>query len=216
MYHSFSSWQLFLACPHAWHARYVSKTEVKRPDSPALIKGREMHKFMEETVKNGTLSENEHKIAPVIYSELSRIGRENQTVKTEIDIYCNYNGDIIKKDWINPAGVVLKIDLLAVANTGITMIDYKTGASKGKEEQLCLYSYPFGGNTTCEFMYLDQNEIDKFYLDSVKVKQTWDNFMQYVDFVEAKRDKAGLFEKRENMGCRWCCVQGCPMARGLK
>lgn len=215
MYHSFSSWSLFKECPFAWFGRYVSKTELKRPDSPALIKGREAHRFMEETVKNGLLEAERGKIAENVFAELKTVTEGAKAVKTEQDIFCDYTGKVIQRDWSNPAGIILKIDLLVVNNEGLYMGDYKTGKSRGKKDQLSLYSIPFGGNVNCGFLYLDQNYVERFKITKEDMEDAKKRFMEYIDYTEDKRSDINNFPKKDCMNCKWCCNQACKLAGGL-
>lgn len=217
MYHSFSSWQLYLQCPYAWGARYVTKKEIKRPDTPALIKGRQVHEFMEETVKTGKLEQNMAKIPSDVYFELQDMLDGAKVVKTELEICFDFDGSIIKKDWSNPFGVIVKIDLFVVDRNGrIVISDYKTGSSSGKVEQLCLYSYPFNTDTKCKFLYMDKNEVETKDVPAMASRYVFSRFEKYVEKVEGTKENANDYEKVECQNCRWCMVKDCPMARGLK
>lgn len=217
MYHSFSSWQLYTQCPYAWGARYVTKKEIKRPDSPALIKGRQVHEFMEETVKKGLLDERQDRIPDKVYSKLKEITSEAKVVKTELEVVFDFDGSIIKKNWSDPFGVITKIDLFIVDKNGKIMIyDYKTGASKGKVEQLCLYSFPFKSDTQCGFLYMDKNDVDTKEIPKIASDVIFSRFTRYVSTVEGTKQYANEYEKVEGNGCRWCCVSDCPFARGVK
>lgn len=214
MYHSFSSWQLFSACPYSWWARYIGKREEKRPDSPALIKGRQQHQFMEEIVKNKTFIENKSKIAPMVYDEVYSLIKGSLSVKPEIDICYNFDGKVIKKDWNNANGVITKIDLLVVRPDGIYVIDYKTGSSNGKIDQLKLYAKPFNSTISASFCYLDKNDVESYIITPKDVEKTWVEFLKYVDYTKDKTEEKH-YSKVENTNCRWCCVKDCPLAKGL-
>ena len=215
MYHSFTSYKLFSDCPYAWWARYVGKTEVKRPDSPALIRGREMHEFYERAVMDGTWRNEIAKIPPRIYSELEKVHGDGAVVKTELTIYFDFNLEIIKKDWNNAHGVVAKIDLLSVGKNGVYIGDYKTGKSDGSDEQLYLYALPLAGSCTCSFLYVDRDDVKTIETTKEKEMEFWEKFKAYAGVSEGSDMSEGRYERVVNRNCRWCCVRGCPYAQGL-
>jgi ATP-dependent exoDNAse (exonuclease V) beta subunit len=121
MIYTYSKLSDFEKCPRFYEAAYLLKT-VQRTTTPALAKGRTIHKLLENAVRNRDLTPPEGlRIDPKTWGGLVRVG-----AKPEVKIAVDKNFEACDFD---DANVHLRgvIDVLVRKPTGILCVDWKSG-----------------------------------------------------------------------------------------
>ena len=134
---SYSRLTDFEQCPKMFYGKHISKEFYVDASSPALIRGRSIHKLLEKIMKMGSkeMTGDMAYLAPFI-DKL----RKGEVVYIEKKIAFNRNGKVI--DWFNKK-VWLRVifDVAVINGTTAFIIDWKTGKVRDKNrDQLALFA----------------------------------------------------------------------------
>lgn len=205
---SYSRLRDWETCPLKAKFKHIDR--LKEPDNPAMARGSEIHKLAEDYVK-GALK----RLPPELKNFKKEFAamRKGKNVFVEEQLAFNANFELLDLEtgWFDRAAWCrVKMDLRAVANKVMRLIDHKTGKQKAEHyDQLEFYALigfilePTIDEVHAELWYLDMSGEKKvlherFYRKEFdKIKQRW-----------LRRVKPMLcdteFHPKPNPGCRFC------------
>lgn len=204
---SYSSLSAFLQCPRRYYLTRVSKT-VTEPPTEATIWGNEVHKALENRIKDKTPLPAGMQRFEAVAQELEswsddwvtedRFGLTENLEPTEFfakDVWCR--------------GV---LDVYTVRGKRAFVADYKTGKKRPDLSQLKLFAaaifhkYPHVERIKTAFLWLNHGEktLDDFHRDDLQF--IWKYFLPQLRRLEAAYEK-DLWPPNPSGLCRnWCPV----------
>jgi CRISPR/Cas system-associated exonuclease Cas4 (RecB family) len=207
---SFSSLKEYVNCPKQYQETKVLKRFFKRV-TPEMTYGNEVHKALENYVRDGTpLAENYKRFAGMLDILLAIEGDhypEHRMALNNVGDACEYSG---KDRWVR--GIA---DLLIVCDDTAYIVDYKTGSNKYPDvKQLKLMAlmtfahFPDVNYIKAGLLFVAHDSfIDEEYKRS-QIKELWNSF---------NGDLARMIMSYENDAwmpnptplCGWCPVRTC-------
>ena len=215
---SFSRVDAYLQCPLQFEAKFITKTYPDENNSPALVKGKEIHSQLENWMKASlvgkdvpNLSVHAANAVPImtnILENYTSISPENQLAIDESWSVC---------DWF-ASNVYYRavVDLMAFkGDTEAIVVDYKTGKVRGyeagKHAQLNLTAamlfsiYPQLETIKCYYLFVEHKQTSsaKFYRHELEELKR-----PFVD-IHNEINTCTDFKPKTNQYCRWCKVPSC-------
>ena len=217
---SFSRLDVYLQCPKQFEAKFISKTYPDESTNPALVKGQEIHKQLENYTlfKLGKLND-EPKLTSAAKNAtkiIDKITTSYQVVQPELELAINDKWE--RCGWFDSDVYYrAKIDLIAHNNGDeLTVIDHKTGKVRHYEEgpyaQLNLTSamlfsvMPEVNKINCAYLFVEHKVTSKVEFTRDKYKVLKAPF----DLVHKMVNSDTKFEPTPNKYCRFCKVNDCP------
>lgn len=207
---SFSSLKEYVNCPKQYQETKVLKRFFKRV-TPEMTYGNEVHKALENYVKDGTpLAVNYQRYAEMLDVLLEIEGvryPEYKMALNNIGAACEYNG---KDRWVR--GIV---DLLIIQGDTAYIVDYKTGSNKYPDpKQLKLMAlmtfehFPNVNHIKAGLLFVAHNTfIDEEYKRS-QIKELWNSFNGDLARMSMSYENDAWMPNPTPL-CGWCPVHIC-------
>jgi len=211
---SFSALKQYLNCPKQYHQIKVLKNYVQK-ESEAMIYGTEVHKALENYVKDGTpLPTNYEKFKAVTDSLIAIKG----TKYTEYEMALCHNRNPIAFDsedrWVR--GIV---DLLIVDGDTAYIIDYKTGSNKYPDvKQLKLMAlmtfahFPEVQNVKAGLLFVVHNSFIPEEYTRSQIDKLWLSFTPDLARLSMSYEK-NVWTPNPTPLCGWCPITDCEFYR---
>jgi CRISPR/Cas system-associated exonuclease Cas4 (RecB family) len=203
------------SCPRKAKYKFIDK--LKEPGSPAMDRGLEIHKGLEEWCK--FMLGREHDIDAstkipsngvyrTIREDLRALNKGQDKYKVEPELQVAFNKDWKIVDWFAPdTWMRVVFDFVAVSQCGNHMVlgDYKTGkVYDDHDDQADLYAvagyYMGAASVDVKFYYVDQNTIQPYEYDR-------DELEALVAEIEARAEKVTsdrIFPTNPSWRCKYC------------
>ena len=212
---SYSSLKEYHQCPRKYHEIRVLKNYSTK-DTQATIYGKEVHKALEDYVRDGVeLAKNYQRFKPFVDKLLAIPGEKY----CEYEMALSHNKepcDFKSEDrWVR--GIV---DLLIVDGTHAFIIDYKTGSNKYPDpKQLRLMAlmtfthFPDVQKIKAGLLFVMHNSfISEEYLRK-DMDKSWSMFEQPLKRLEMSYDTNKWMPVSTPL-CGWCPVESCEFHKG--
>lgn len=217
---SFSRYELYALCPLAFKLKNIDK--VPEPTSPAMQRGRDVHKALENYLRGeqNLPPEVKHPFHVKLYGEMRALPADNKVFEQQWGFAQNWK----PTGWFDRAGkpktwfrAILDFGTLYDDNT-FDAVDHKTGKKYGENaEQMELFAfavmckYPVVTDVTTRLEYLDSGdeEIAEFPVsDRALLQAKWEAKVapMFTDTVFAPRpnDKCRFCHFRKSNGLNFC------------
>jgi hypothetical protein len=194
---SYSRIKVWVECPRKYKAIYIDKS-VKRTDSPALARGRELHERLEAAVKTGTPPSN-ITLPPGLIETLHR-----GQAKAEIGFGIDENGQPVQDVKRSFLGGYLDAFLLVTQRAMV--LDWKSGRFNPDPLQADVYSVLVRANTDAKhvefvWVYVDASRTHSITPDD----HAKDRVFGLIDQISSDTEYAPT----PNPLCRFCPVTNC-------
>jgi len=212
---SYSSLKQYQNCPKQYHHLRVLK-DYQSKETEATIYGKEVHKALEEYVRDGIeLAKNYQRFKSVIDALINIPGEK----------YCEYEMALTFDkgpcEFDSPDRWVRGIaDLIIIDGPYAFIIDYKTGSNKYPDsKQLRLMSlmvfthFPDVQKVKAGLLFIMHNSfITEEYLRK-DMSKSWDMFEQPLKRLEVSYE-TDVWQANPTPLCKWCPVKSCEFNRG--
>lgn len=218
---SYSTLKLYENCPYSFYRQKIMEPRVKDDKkSPALLRGQEVHKVLEDFVRKGSPIPKEHSNLTAIAGAIDVISKvRGVSIEAERSIYIDSTGkslhypkffDNFQNSYMNA-----KLDLTVVIGDKALIKDYKTGKSEGDKFQLdiqaaCVFLDDSSINLIkSQFIYVDTGNYSPEYThtrDSIWTDEMVERMTDYQYGLE--NDK--FAQNPDPRVCRFCPVVDCP------
>lgn len=207
---SFSSLKEYVNCPRQYQEIKVLKRFFKRM-TPEMTYGNEVHKALENYVKDGTpLAENYKRFSEMLDALLEIKGTRYPEYRMALDRdgnACKYSAD---ERWVR--GIA---DLLIVDGDTAYIVDYKTGSNKYPDpKQLKLMAlmafahFPEVMHVKAGLLFVMHNSfLDEEYKRS-QIKELWNNFNGDLARMQMSYENDAWMPNPTPL-CGWCPVRTC-------
>ena len=207
---SFSSLKEYVNCPRQYQEIKVLKRFFKRM-TPEMTYGNEVHKALENYVKDGTpLAENYKRFSEMLDALLEIKGTRYPEYRMALDRNgnaCKYSAD---ERWVR--GIA---DLLIVDGDTAYIVDYKTGSNKYPDpKQLKLMAlmafahFPEVMHVKAGLLFVMHNSfLDEEYKRS-QIKELWNNFNGDLARMQMSYENDAWIPNPTPL-CGWCPVRTC-------
>ena len=207
---SFSSLKEYVNCPRQYQEIKVLKRFFKRM-TPEMTYGNEVHKALENYVKDGTpLAENYKRFSEMLDALLEIKGTRYPEYRMALDRdgkACKYSAD---ERWVR--GIA---DLLIVDGDTAYIVDYKTGSNKYPDpKQLKLMAlmafahFPEVMHVKAGLLFVMHNSfLDEEYKRS-QIKELWNNFNGDLARMQMSYENDAWIPNPTPL-CGWCPVRTC-------
>lgn len=207
---SYTSLTAFETCPRRYYLTRVSK-EIVEPQTEAMTWGNQVHKALEDAVKDKTpLPDSMKEWQGIADRIVGAPGKKHAEQKMAITKHFAPVKWFDKQVWCR--GIV---DAIVETEDHAKVIDYKTGKRKPDSQQLKLFSLlvfhtrPWINKVTTAFLWLKDNKIDSDTFERDQVGMMWQEFLPRIQRVE-EAYKSGTFPPKPSGLCRgWCPCKGC-------
>lgn len=211
---SYSSLKEYQNCPKKYYEIRVAKNYISK-DTKATIYGKEVHKALEDYVRDGVeLAKNYERFKPFVDKLISIPGEkycEHEMALTFGKEPCEFDSP---DRWVR--GVV---DLLIVDGEYAFIIDYKTGSNKYPDpKQLRLMAlmtfthFPDVQKIKAGLLFVMHNSfISEEYLRK-DMDKSWAMFDQPLKRLEVSYDNQ-VWQANPTPLCKWCPVESCEFNR---
>ena len=214
---SFSSLKEYVNCPKQYQEVKVLKRFFKRM-TPEMTYGNEVHKALENYVKDGTpLAENYKRFAGMLDTLLEIEGvryPEYKMALNNIGAACEYNG---KDRWVR--GIV---DLLIVDGETAYIVDYKTGSNKYPDpKQLKLMAlmtfahFPDVKHIKAGLLFIVHNSFMDEEYTREQIPELWGHFKGDLQRLQGAFD-ANVWNPNKTPLCGWCPVTNCEFHKEIR
>lgn len=212
---SFSRLDTYLQCPRKFESMYVTKDYPFENDSPALVKGKEIHSQLEDwmvaALKDSALP-NLNAIAKNAVPIMTNILQNYTSISPE-------NNLAINDKW-EPVGWFDKdvyyravVDLMAMkSDTEAVVIDYKTGKVRdyeaGDYAQLNLTAamlfsiYPQLEVIKCYYLFVEHKKTSAVSFN----RNTLESLRAPFDKIHNEINTTEFFDPKVNKYCRFCAI----------
>jgi len=216
---SWSRWEKFDQCPKLFHGLNITKEVVMDSNAPPLVKGREYHDTLKDTMLvmlKGEQPEFPEHLAHVeplqrkLYEapNFSKIFVEQQLAFTE---------DMQRVGWFNrkpPVWLRVGLDLIAIDPEAryALIIDYKTGKVRHVERE-CSQLALFAVGAFAAYDEIDTIRTAYLWLEHNKKTEHTYTRDEYPDMLHEFGEKSELIQicnqsgnwpAKQNPRCRWC------------
>lgn len=202
---SYSSLDAFETCPLRWKLTKLTK-QVVEPQTEATLHGNEVHKALENHLKNEqALPEKYRNYIPIVQRCSQAPGQKLIEWKFALNKNFRPTTYFAKDVWCR--GV---IDFGVINGNVATVLDWKTGKPKTDSDQLKLFAgaafaaYPQLQTVKTGFVWLAHNRLDKEKYSREDVPEIWGVFLPKVQRLEAAIAK-DQFPPRPSGLCRKHC-----------
>lgn len=212
---SITKWRDYETCPLMAYNKHVLKNFEDRP-SPALDRGRKVHKAFEESVK--------HNIA--LPTELAAWDDALEPFDGRRDVFTEYkfglNRALLRTGFFdNDVWIRFVLDVFVPATQNPLAIDYKTGRYKDNHRSdaefygaavSVAYTFP---RVPVQYWYID-NPSSSFekVVDLPEAQNIMSRWRQLFEAAELKLLGEYLPEAEKGMGCKYCQVKTCQHYQG--
>jgi len=207
---SFSSLKQFINCPRQYYEVKVLQN-YKQKESVQMIYGTEVHKALEEYVKNNAeLPKNYQRFKPMVDAVAAIPGTKLTEYKMALDTdkkVCDFDDE---KRWVR--GIV---DLLIVDGDRAFIVDYKTGSNRYPDpKQLTLMSlmtfthFPEVKSISAALLFVAHNSLVPKEYTRDDQELMWHSFGQDLARLEIAT-RTNKWSKNPTPLCRWCPVVTC-------
>lgn len=197
---SFSRYQTYTQCPLKAKLQFIDKLRIA--PSPAMDRGRDMHKLCETFLKTPRA-----KIPP----ELERFKLELRAIKKDkakAEVEWAFDANYSKVDWFHyKAWLRVKTDALIIKPPLARLIDFKTGRPKeDHEEQLSLYALAAFQmdsriqTAVTELWYLDTGDMTPFTFQRKQMADLQDEWEEKTKAMLSDTE----FVANPGFLCRFC------------
>lgn len=205
---SFSRWKDWMNCPQFAKFKHVLRIAIpEEDDSPALVRGRDMHEEAEGYLLKKLKTLHADLLAFKEEFDACRKSKIKWEVEQEwaFDINWRRVSWFAKETWLR-----IKMDAAQYNQQArhVRVIDYKTGKKypDDHEKQAELYAigamlmFPEALSVTVEFWYFDQSDIVDYQFKTADIEKMKTIWLKRVEpmLLDTK------FEARINTSCRWC------------
>jgi len=203
--HSFSSLEMFEACPKRFYHLRVAK-DVKPEDSAASEAGTRDHEALEHCIKDGTplpphLQKHEQKVRLIRESGYEVVAEQELAINKELEPCEWWHPDVLLR---------VKADVALYTGTRAAVLDWKTGKRRPKPFQLELGAmaqwihFPKIKSTEAAFLWLKEDASDKYsYTREEDYERILAKFTRKVDKVEEVAAE-GVWQAKPGYHCNWC------------
>lgn len=222
---SFSKFECFKRCPMDFKAKYIDK--IPQIKSEACARGISIHEAIASKKSNTPQTRYARKFTKKISrKEYKNIARPDELAldvcEAHVAITRNKAGKIFVVPFLSPSAYFRGIlDLLVVyynnataamlEPTRATIIDWKTGKSKGNRKQLLAYVYLASkllyldpSKIEAQFCYVDKEKMSKKYVFTLKECQNFETSMiADMEMINTCTD----WNPRKNHFCNWCSMK---------
>ena len=207
---SYSSLKQYQNCPRQYHEIKVLKNYTIK-ETEQMRYGTEVHKALEEYVRDGTpLLKNYERFKPVV-DELNNIGGKKYP---EYEMALKKDGSVCDfhdtTRWVR--GIV---DLLIVDGENAFIVDYKTGSNKYPDrKQLRLMSlmtfahFPEVKHIKAGLLFVMHNTFITEEYPREKIEKSWERFKSPLTKLENSYD-TDVWMPNPTPLCGWCQVKSC-------
>lgn len=210
---SWSRIETFEQCPKKFHHQNILK-DVPRPSSPAMDRGRRIHKALEDAIKFGAqLPPDLARCEPII----DRI-KSAQTAGAKVfaEQQLAFREDLQPTDWYNKdVWFRVIMDVAIVMGAAASIIDWKTGRAKDYTDQE-LQGNQLALNAMAGFLlWPDVNKIEVSYAwvdHEMRTPATFDrrqldsllqDFGDRAEMIQLANE-SGQWKATPNDYCKWC------------
>ena len=194
---SYSKLKTWLTCPRQYEAKYITKEWPPFHDTPATIRGKEIHRTLEGCLQGDHGDLPGHIWTPDgLVSKLQAAGAVPEYA---------YKLNVDGIDWVAYADVRLASTL------SVTLIDWKTGQFRPDELQADVYAMlerekqRAATPVTFSWVYVDQKLTHRIDVDPYAKRRVY----SIVDSVSADR----TFDPKPCWACRFCPLTKCEYNR---
>lgn len=211
---SYSSLKDYTNCPKQYYHVKIARDFVKG-QTEALIYGSEVHKALEDYVRDGTpLPKNYERFKPAVDALLEIEGTrypEHKMALREDKTVCDFDDE---NRWVR--GIV---DLLVVDGDRAFIVDYKTGSNKYPDpKQLKLMAlmtyahFPSVDKIKAGLLFITRNSFIPEQYERKDMDRLWAEFMP--SLMRLKMAYENSFWPATPSGlCGWCPVESCKFYR---
>lgn len=204
---SFTSYQAYLTCPKRYYLTRVAKT-IKEPETEVLRWGKQVHKAMEDRVKDGAP-------LPEGMTQWEKYARWTAsiggTVQTEQQIALNAQLEPVDY-WSKQAWCRGVLDLTITGDRVAIVCDYKTGKIRSDSDQLKLFAgFTFATQPQVDvvhtaYIWLNHDKVTGERYDRSQLDNIWQTFKPAIERIESSY-ASGDWPARPSGLCRnWCPV----------
>lgn len=207
---SYSALNSFETCPKKHYHTKVKK-DIPDPPGESAKWGTEVHKFLEERIKDGKqLPDSVKQYEPLC----SKIEASPGNVMAESQ-YC-LNAGYKSVSWFaKDAWVRCILDLAVINDKTALVLDWKTGKRKPGSDQLKLFAAtvfalePGVEKVSTGFVWLKENKIDKETYTRDQLPQLWKEFLPRVRRLEIAHEENKWEAKPSGLCRKYCPVKSC-------
>lgn len=208
---SYSSISNYMMCPRKFYE--VNVTYNWKDASPAMQKGTDVHKLIEQYIKGDTpelkLPAGDKRVADTCYTlrHFYEVGYPKVGVEQAFAV----DEEFKPVDYKSPKAILRgKIDVYTYTNDDLNIRDWKTGKKRDNSLQAHIYGLLTAEampakNTFCSFDYLEKGMGNTYQITEKGLNYT-------KQIVRAVLD-AKVFPERRNPLCPWCPVKSCSFWR---
>jgi CRISPR/Cas system-associated exonuclease Cas4 (RecB family) len=212
---SYSSLKEYINCPKQYQEIKVLKNFTKS-DTPQTIYGKEVHKALEDYVREGVaLAKNYERFKPVLDELIAIPGEKYCEHEMALDAERNPCAYDDENRWVR--GIA---DLLIVDGADAYIIDYKTGSNKYPDtKQLRLMSlmtfahFPEVQNVKAGLLFIMHDTFITEEYNRAQIKESWNHF----EVPLARLDNSyetDVWQPNPTPLCKWCPVTSCKFHKG--
>lgn len=205
---SHSKLELYKQCPRKFKYRYIDKLPTKPFEH--LQKGSEVHRLLEIFGNEDLKSDIKEAYNIALKFSESEIGKEILSQKSKRELCIKFKDfEPIDSD-SNDYDFIGYIDRVNFTNSGLELIDYKTGKYKEPKyqdfQQLIIYAiwffkkYEKLTQIKIRFVYVEHLQENTIVLTRDKIDDILNNLKILVKTIELDQD----FHKKPNPLCDWC------------
>lgn len=207
---SYSSLKDFLNCPKQYYHVKVAKDFVKK-DTVHTLYGKEVHKALEDYVRDGTPLAKNYQIYQKVLDELVAIPGDKypefRMALAPDRTKCDFDDE---SRWVR--GIV---DLLIVDNEDAYIVDYKTGNNKYADpKQLRLMAlmtyahFPSVQRIKAGLLFILRNSFVNEEYTRKDMDRLWADFLPSIARLELSY-KSNMWNPQPSGLCGWCPVESC-------
>lgn len=204
---SYSSLTKFETCPKQYYHVKVAKDVIETPGD-ATVWGSEVHKHLENRVKDGTplpdaINAYEKLAAPIAEKEGEKLVEQQLCVNSALQP----TGWFADDAWCR--GVV---DVGVLTGKRGVLLDWKTGKRKPDSTQLKLFAglafahYPQLEVVVTGFVWLKEGAVDRQSFKRAEAPMIWQEFVPRVKRLERAYEESRFPPKPSGLCGKWCPV----------
>ena len=200
---SYSRIKDYFKCPRLAMYKHIHK--IKEPESPPMLRGKELHSQSEQYVKAGDPQANP---PPALWNVQENMREYAKLVDPQLELQLAVTKEWTKTGWFDKDVYLRAVfDLVCIQGTHGFLVDHKTGkVYDDHPDQATIYAafgfaiWPELETIKVQFNYIDQGmdmDYDFTREEHEGLKSKWDEKMATVSADEEFLPKPGR-------GCRWC------------
>lgn len=204
---SYSSLTAFETCPRRFKLIKLTK-EVSDPPNEAAAHGNEVHKALENALKDGRpLPEKYAQYQPMVNMVRMRPGKRLVEYKFALTAGFRPTEFFAKDAWCR--GV---IDAAVLGTKSATVMDWKTGKVKEDHDQLKLFAgvtfaaYPYIEEVRTGYVWLAHNKLTPKTFTKDDTAEIWQEFLPRVQRLTRAAERDDFPPKPSGLCTKWCPV----------